>query len=89
MDTGTTDKDVAVEVVTRALRRVRPGVYRVDHLTDRTTVTLTVSASAGGRRNAAARVISALTAGGLELIADDPVTALANEDRHLVVRHAG
>jgi ribosomal protein S7 len=81
-------EDVPVEVVTQALRRVRPSVYQMDHRAGRTTITLTVNASTAGRRNAAARIVAALAAGGLALVADDPIARLTDEGGHLVVRRA-
>ena len=69
---------VPIEAATHALRRVRPSVYRLGRDAGRTTITLTVAASAAGRRNAATRVITALAAGGLDAIADDPIAALTH-----------
>lgn len=68
---------VPVEAATRALRRVRPSVYWIEQAAGRTTIVLSVRASAAGRRNAAERVVSALAAGGIGFAAADPVDELA------------
>lgn len=70
------DTAVSVEVAAQALRRFRPSVYRIGRVEDRTN-TLTVDASAAGRLNAAARIVTALTDGGIGVVADDPIDALA------------
>ena len=75
--------------VARALRRIRPTVFKVGHEDRGTTIALRVTASASGRRNAAARILTALAAGGLALAADDPIETLAAGGEHLVVRRAG
>lgn len=71
------DTTVPVEIVARALRRIRPSVYRISRKMDQTTISLTVRASAAGRRNAAARIVAALTDGGITVLADDPIGELA------------
>jgi nitrite reductase (NO-forming) len=68
---------VPVEAAAHALRRVRPSVYRLGQA-ERTTITLTVNASAAGRRNSATRVVAALTDSGIDLLSDDPVSELAD-----------
>lgn len=70
------DAAVSVEMAAQALRRIRPSAYRISRVDNRTTITLTVDASAAGRRNAAARIVTALTEGGIGLVADDPIDAL-------------
>lgn len=75
------------DLVTRALRRVRPSVYRLGGTPDSPTLLLTVAASAGGRRNAADRVVAALADGGFALDAGDPVGELAG-GTELAVRRA-
>jgi hypothetical protein len=81
--------DLSVEQVAAALRRVRPGAYRLEG-GDETgpTLTLTLDVSAAGRRNAADRIASELAGHGLRLAGDDPVGALAAGES-LPVRHAG
>lgn len=68
---------VQVAIVAQALRRIRPSVYRIGREADQTTVTLTVGASTAGRRNAATRIVTALTDGGIAVVADDPIGELA------------
>ncbi|PKV99894.1 hypothetical protein ATK30_0887 [Amycolatopsis echigonensis] len=68
---------VQVEIVVRALRRIRPSVYQISREADRTSITLTAVASAAGRRNAATRIVAALTDGGIAVVADDPIGELA------------
>lgn len=84
-----TSFDTSVDTVVHALRRVRPSVYRVDAEADRTTITLTVRASAAGRHNAATRIVSALTDGGIGLVADDPTGELAGGASLVIVRQPG
>ena len=72
------DNSVSAEAAACALRRVRPSVYRISRMTERTTIALTVSASTAGRRNAATRVVTALTDGGIDLLSDDPIGELAD-----------
>lgn len=72
-----THEAIPVEVVRRALRSVRPSIYRVGYRDGSTTVALVLDVSAAGRRNAAARIVAALTDSGMGLVADDPIAALA------------
>lgn len=85
----TTTDGVGPVVVTHALRRVRPSVYRIDEVAGRVTITLAVPVSAAGRRNAATRIVAALAGGGLALSGDDPITALTNGDSVGVARRSG
>ncbi|WP_213454868.1 hypothetical protein [Rhizomonospora bruguierae] len=81
------DVEVSVESVARALRRVRPGAYRIGDADGAVTVTLALRVSAGGRRNAAERIVAALAGSGLALAGEDPVQALADGGRLAVRRH--
>jgi hypothetical protein len=80
--------NVSVERVVSALRRVRRGAYRVDGGAPGPTVTLTLSVSAAGRRNAAERIVAELADHGMRLDAADPVGTLAGGES-LPVRSAG
>ncbi|WP_026453740.1 hypothetical protein [Saccharomonospora iraqiensis] len=80
--------EVSPEEVARALRGVRPHVYRIDSDDDTTRITLVLRVSAAGRRNAAERVVAALAGDGLEPAADDPVEALVAEGNAVAVRRA-
>lgn len=77
---------MSAEVVARALRTVRPSMYRIDSADGTTGITLVANVSAAGRRNAAARIVAALAGDGLTAVADDPVEALAVPGTRLVVR---
>lgn len=68
-----------------ALRRMRPDCY---HLSDSEpfTLTLVMRASEPGRRNGADRIVTQLCQHGLELAAEDPVTALTQDDAVLQVQ---
>lgn len=81
--------EVSPERITRALVKVRPSVYRVEDGAGGPTITLLLTVSAAGRRNAAARIVAALGEHDLRLDADDPVGALAAEGSHVPVRSAG
>ncbi|HET9118806.1 MAG TPA: hypothetical protein VFN75_12135 [Pseudonocardiaceae bacterium] len=85
----TAEVATSVDTMVHALRRVRPSVYRIDAEADRTTITLTVRASAAGRHNAAMRIVSALADGGVGLVADDPIDELARGASLVMVRQPG
>lgn len=75
---GESGEAVSADEVGHALRRLRREQYRIDTAPDGTRLTLLMSASPAGRRNAADRAVAALAAHGLGLDADDPVLALAD-----------
>jgi hypothetical protein len=81
-------ESASVERVVSALRRVRPGAYRIEDGASGPTVTLTLNVSAAGRRNAAGRIVAELANHDLGLGTEDPVAALAGGEP-LPVRYAG
>lgn len=77
---------VQPDEVTHALRRVRASVYRVERDADGARIALVLDVSAAGRRNAAATIVAALAEHNLEVVADDPVDALAVQRTGLPIR---